>query len=178
MRDCSIDMEARVISQSDSLRVRGVGDTPTDRAALGRFLQTSRMQVGLTVDDLSRRTRIPTRVLRLLEEGDLEGLPPAVFVRGFLRSYAREVGVDAENLVRRFDEALEIIRVEHIPPPVPVGDQASSLDGRRRFAVALFVLILIVIVTITVSLLLQRPLPGRGLTRRDVPADIHARTHT
>jgi cytoskeletal protein RodZ len=171
-------MEARVTAQSGSLLVRGGGGTLTDRAELGRYLQSARMQVGLTVDDLSRRTRIPTRVLRLLEQGDLENLPPPVFVRGFLRSYAREVGIDGEKLVHRFDEALEIIRVEHIPPPVPVGDQASSLDGRRRFAVALFVLILIVIVTITVSLLLQRPLPGRGLTRRDAPAIVHAHTST
>ena len=47
-------------------------------------------------------TKIPERSLRQLEEGKFEELPADVFVRGFLRSYARVVGVNADDVVRRY----------------------------------------------------------------------------
>jgi len=130
-----------------------------DAIALGQLMQSSRLEFGLTLDEIGRRTRVPAQTFRQLEAGCLDGLPADVFVRGFLRAYAREVKADAEQLVQHFDAALEARREARAPVAVPVGDQASALDGRRRFAVALFVLILIVIVTLTVSLLLQRGAP-------------------
>lgn len=146
------------------------GTDRLDRAGLCAFLRDARERVGLTLDDLARTTRIQPHVLHQLEGGDLASLPAPVFVRGFLRQIAREVRADGEEAVRRYDDAMEQMRVERIPAPVPVGDQASALDGRRRFAVALFVLILIVIVTITVSLLLKSGAPSdRGVSRREAP---------
>ncbi len=56
----------------------------------------------MSLEEIARVTRIPQRSLERLEEGAFEALPADVFVRGFLRSYAQCVGLDAEETVRRY----------------------------------------------------------------------------
>ena len=58
----------------------------------------------MTIEDIARVTRIPEHSLRRLEAGEFEELPADVFVRGFLRSYARCVGLDADDVLRRYAE--------------------------------------------------------------------------
>jgi hypothetical protein len=84
-----------------------VTDThPKDEAAgwaeLGAFLRSGREQQAMTLDHVARVTRIPAGSLARLEEGAFSELPAAVFVRGFLRSYARCVGLDADEVVARY----------------------------------------------------------------------------
>ena len=66
------------------------------------YLRAQRERAGLSIEDIARVTKIPERSLRQLEEGKFEELPADVFVRGFLRSYARVVGVNADDVVRRY----------------------------------------------------------------------------
>lgn len=56
----------------------------------------------MSIDEIAGVTRIPVRSLEYLEAGLFEKLPADVFVRGFLRSYARCVGLDAEEAIRRY----------------------------------------------------------------------------
>jgi transcriptional regulator with XRE-family HTH domain len=71
---------------------------------LGSRLKREREGRALGLADVARVTKIPERSLLRLEEGRFEELPGDVFVRGFLRSYARCVGLDAEELVRQYGE--------------------------------------------------------------------------
>lgn len=66
------------------------------------YLRAQRERASLSIEDIARVTKIPERSLRQLEEGRFEELPADVFVRGFLRSYARVVGVNADDVVRRY----------------------------------------------------------------------------
>src|SRR5262249_47502141 len=61
-----------------------------------------RVQRGLTLEDVSRVTKIQTRTLERLESGKPEGLPADVFVRGFVRSFAKCVGLDEDEALRRY----------------------------------------------------------------------------
>jgi hypothetical protein len=70
----------------------------------GIHLRTGRERLGLTLADIADRTKISPRVLRAIEDGDTAALPPPIFVRGFLRSYAREVGLDPDDTVRSYVE--------------------------------------------------------------------------
>jgi len=56
----------------------------------------------MTIERLSTVTRISPTLLRALEADDVAVLPGWVFVRGFLKSYAREVGLDPEKTVAAF----------------------------------------------------------------------------
>ncbi len=55
---------------------------------LGQYLRQVREQRQLSLEDVSARTRIQTRLLRALEEGQVAELPEPIYVQGFLRQYA------------------------------------------------------------------------------------------
>lgn len=60
------------------------------------------MQRGLSLEAVAKVTKIQPRILERLEAGKLEGLPAEVFVRGFVRSFARCVGLDEDEALRRY----------------------------------------------------------------------------
>jgi len=70
--------------------------------SFGHYLQMARVERQVSLGEISRRTRIGMDVLRAIENEDLGRLPAEVFVKGFLRSYAREVGVDGDLAVQRY----------------------------------------------------------------------------
>ncbi|MGE3458064.1 MAG: helix-turn-helix domain-containing protein [Kofleriaceae bacterium] len=73
--------------------------------SLGVWLRAGRTQRGLSVQDVSRITKIQLRILERLEVGKLDGLPADVFVRGFVRSIARCVGLDEAEALTRYAAA-------------------------------------------------------------------------
>src|SRR5262245_4719879 len=82
------------------MRSQKVENLNTDH--FGQTLRDARIRAGRSIDDISRRTKIPTPTLERLERGDTDALPAHVFVCGFLRAYAREVGIDAEATVAHY----------------------------------------------------------------------------
>jgi len=139
--------------------------TPLAAAGLGTQLRDARARLGVGLDDLARRTRIPVRTLRLIEAEAWDMLPAEVFVRGFVKSSALALGMDPVGAAQLLQARLAEYRRRPVPPPVRVGDLAANAGGPRRVRVALFVLILIVIATITLSLLLGRGRPpGPGVS--------------
>ena len=80
------------------------GEGGDQRDELCRLLRAARERRSMTIEDIARVTRIPDHSLRRLEAGEFEDLPGDVFVRGFLRSYARCVGLDAADVLRRYAE--------------------------------------------------------------------------
>jgi hypothetical protein len=58
----------------------------------------------MSLRDLSDKTKIPERSLERLESGAWNELPAEVYMRGFVRSYARCVGLDPEEMARRYGE--------------------------------------------------------------------------
>jgi hypothetical protein len=56
----------------------------------------------MSLDDVSKVTKIQPRILERIETGKLDGLPAEVFVRGFVRSFARCVGLDEDEALRRY----------------------------------------------------------------------------
>lgn len=75
-----------------------------ERVRFGSRLREEREARAMTLGELARVTKIPTRSLERLEEGRFEELPADVFVRGFIRSYARAVGLDPDGLLRSYGQ--------------------------------------------------------------------------
>ena len=69
---------------------------------IGSELQQAREQRGLTLVQISERTKIRVPVLRAIERDDFKQLPGGVIARGFVRLFAREVGLDADEIGARF----------------------------------------------------------------------------
>jgi len=82
--------------------------------SLGQYLAACRQKAGLSVEDIAERTRVNPRVIRAAEADQFEQLPGVVFIKGFLRTYAKVVKIDGEELVRRY-ENLGVTMADHSP---------------------------------------------------------------
>ena len=71
--------------------------------SIGDFFKQVRETKGLTLDDVASKTRIHPDFLIALEAGNFTKLPDQVFAKGFVRSYARSLGLDEEDAMRRFE---------------------------------------------------------------------------
>ncbi len=65
----------------------------------GERLQREREMRGITLDEIANATKIGTRSLRALEEEDFHKLPGGIFNKGFVRAYARYLGINEEQAV-------------------------------------------------------------------------------
>ena len=70
--------------------------------SFGHYLQAFRIKSGISLEELSIETKIGIDCLALIENEQINKLPPEVFVKGFLRSYARAVNADGDEAVRRY----------------------------------------------------------------------------
>jgi hypothetical protein len=80
----------------------GSGTVVDARTSLALWLRDGRARKRLSLDDVARITKIQPRILEKLESGSLEGLPAEVFVKGFVRSFARCVGLDETEALDRY----------------------------------------------------------------------------
>lgn len=71
-------------------------------ATLGAELQHARELAGLSLDDLSARTKIRRPLLDAIEHDDYHAIPGGLLARGYLRAYAREVGLPPDTIAARY----------------------------------------------------------------------------
>ncbi len=81
------------------MRLRGYDDYPV---TLGDEMRGQRATLGKSLLDAEYDLRIKAHVLRAIEDCDLEGFPNMSVVAGYVRSYARYLGMDADETYRRF----------------------------------------------------------------------------
>ncbi len=67
--------------------------------SFGARLKRQREKKGVTLDDISLSTKIGTRLLRALEDEHFDQLPGGIFNKGFVRAYARHLGLDEDQAV-------------------------------------------------------------------------------
>ncbi len=66
---------------------------------LGETLRQARLDKGVSLADAARETRIRRSYLEALEAEDAAALPPQVYTRGFLKTYAEYLGLSPESMV-------------------------------------------------------------------------------
>ena len=74
---------------------------------LGRELQSKREQLGYSLKDVAEHTRIRKIYLESMEQGQFEALPGQAYVTGFVRVYARHLGLDSDELLVRLNAPQE-----------------------------------------------------------------------
>src|SRR5262245_66421072 len=80
-------------------------------------LRKTRMAQGLSLTEISRRTRIGVTHLRRIEEGDFKSLPPGFYARAFVRAYAEAIGVDADIVLGHLADHLPAAQASSSPHP-------------------------------------------------------------
>ncbi len=96
---------------------------------IGKQLRARRLSLSLSLDDISLHTRIKQENLDLIEEGRMDDLPSPVQGRGMISNYSEFLNLDSDALLSRFADALQLKRLEMIPPSPAqekTEEQASS----------------------------------------------------
>lgn len=106
-------------------------------ASFGEDLRKEREIRGISLREIADATKISKRFLEALERNDHKTLPAPVFTRGFVREYAKYVGLNAEELVNRYNfAAADDDRIEKPPtvakyPQTPVKDISPKPPPKR-----------------------------------------------
>lgn len=74
-------------------------------AAFGRWLARERELRGMGRDQVTRAVKLAPDVVEALESGQEARMPPRAYAVGYLKAYAAAVGLDANEVVLRFEEA-------------------------------------------------------------------------
>lgn len=77
----------------------------SELATFGEELKREREIRGISLKEISDETKISKRFLEALERNDHKTLPAPVFTRGFVRQYARYLGLNTEEMVNRYNFA-------------------------------------------------------------------------
>lgn len=112
----------------------------------GAILMAARAAAGMELADVARETRVPIRHLRALEADKHDDLPALPYAIGFVKSYARAVGLDSETMANQFRS--ETSKSAHVPTPISL----EPLDERRVPSRGLWVGSLVAIIVIIAGL--------------------------
>lgn len=100
----------------------GVEVQETGASRVGAELREARQRLGWQLPDVATMLRIRLPYLQAIEDGRVADLPGSAYAVGFLRTYASALGLDADELARRFRSEVDGInrRTElNFPAPVP-----------------------------------------------------------
>ena len=73
--------------------------------SIGATLASARRHAGLTVAEVSQRTRVRENIIQGIEQDDYAACGGDFYARGHIRAIARAAGVDGEPLVRQYDSS-------------------------------------------------------------------------
>jgi cytoskeletal protein RodZ len=115
-------------------------DRPAD---FGSKLRQARERKGVTLREIASRTKISVAVLESLERSDISRLPGGIFSRAFVRSYAKEVGLDPDSTVEEF---IGLFPHDSVTAGHPRSDQVEDtelFESDRRVASSVLWILLI-----------------------------------
>jgi len=75
--------------------------------SLGEFLRQEREKRGMTIEQVASATKINVRLLHALEENQYKELPAKPFIRGFVTSYSRFIGLDPREVMTQFSHYID-----------------------------------------------------------------------
>jgi cytoskeleton protein RodZ len=116
--------------------------------SVGTLLRMERERLGLSQAQITEMTRMRTPVVEAIEKEAWDSLPPPVFVRGFLRSYAKVLGLSQEVVIDLYAKNVPPESPGQVPPPEP---------SRSRWQRAWLVLLLLVVLAALYGVWLSYP---------------------
>jgi len=134
MPDEKTDMSQRTASD----------DPQSPRESFSNYLRDERIRQHKTIEDLSHSTGITQDNITALEEGDRRRLPADVFVKGFIRLYTRDLGLDQQKALHLFEQEWGLS--SGIPGPMldeSMAHPPSVLSSRLIAGVIFFAILLL-----------------------------------
>lgn len=108
----------------------------------GTQLRQARESTGMSVEDVAAETRMTLPKVRALEEDDYDSLHSDTFIRGYLRTYAKLLKLDPEDLLRAYRQARINAGLEEEPEESPLQITVTQ-PGRPLWHFAVWILLIL-----------------------------------
>ena len=95
-------MDADPDKQTENPRPSGIGP--------GERLQAARIKKGLSVEDVANRMHLSTSILEAIEDNNFDEVTAPIFVKGYLRAYARIVALDEDEMIEQYLQGIFQVR--------------------------------------------------------------------
>lgn len=95
---------------------------------VGYTLRQERERQNLSVEDVEQGTSIRTSYINAIENGEYDKLPGNVYTKGFIKSYAKFLGVDEDAMAKEF--AADIAEIESTNAPPPLEDESAKVSDK------------------------------------------------
>ena len=105
----------------------------------------------MSLEEVARATRVPISSMERIEAGQFDELPGEVFVRGFLKSYARAVELSGDEVLARYTASRRMAWVT----PVPISSAQPKPARSGRFGVAIAFVLLLFLFALALSIVLK-----------------------
>lgn len=83
-----------------------IDQTEKKTTNIGSLLKEGREAKGWSISDVVKQLNLAEEILKALENDDFDALPGPVFIQGYLRSYAKILGIDAQPLIETYQAGL------------------------------------------------------------------------
>ncbi len=108
------------------------GAAATSKGAPGEMLREARERAGLSQDEIAAKLKLAPRQIAAIESGDWDSLPERTFTRGFMRSYARLVGLDPSIVGLDRSPSQPNAGGELKPTPAAIGEITMDVERNSR----------------------------------------------
>jgi cytoskeleton protein RodZ len=130
----------------------------------GTRLRAARKQCNLGIEQVARELHLDVAVIEALEDDNQAALPAPIFVQGYVRSYARLVGLQADELLRTYGE--QAVQ----PPPLSVGGSGRKVPRYNLF-ISKYLRNIVLAILAAILVWMAYPLVERFIEDRDDMSD-------
>jgi len=113
-------------------KTSGEDDIMSSSRGPGDRLQAGRIEMGLSIEDVASRMHLSNDVVEAIEENNFNNITAPIFVKGYLRAYARIVSLDEDEMIQQYaefysDEDPPISSISNVTPEFSTSDKRVKL---------------------------------------------------
>lgn len=101
--------------------------SPIGSGLLGDYLKQKRLDKNYSLEKLSQKTKISVNILKCLEANDYEHMPSAAYIKGFVSSYAKVLGLSSEETISK----MEYTYLNILGKPFPALNHTKSMAAAQ-----------------------------------------------
>jgi len=112
------------------------------KLSVGAYLSQERQRQNISLVDIAKVTRISLQYLEALEKDEFQTLPASIFVRGFLRTYAAQIGLDPKEVLNLYEAQVNSLIEPERPEKKEAAAPPKKLEPLVKYILTLFIVVL------------------------------------
>lgn len=146
-----------------------------DLKELGRLLKEERLRQGLDLAEVKEKTKISRVNLEGIEEGNAQALPHPVYAKGFVKNYARFLGLDADKIGNYMTQVYPSEEVSAYQDDLTLKDVSKLPAVKRDWSrqLSLLILVALLVVFLASAWFLRAPLQGAFVSALEFVGFLH-----